>query len=342
MTAISIIVPTNRIGGLDILFSSLALQSFRDFELILVDNLFEFRHDIVAEKSKEFNIKTRHIEPIDATISDTNLISSGQYQRSLNSGIVHASGRYVMILCDYTWLSPNCLDYHMDFHSLNGSNVYMGEINYVILPKLHGLLPLKYGWYSIGYDPARPSEEAYKPWLDDSIRLQLLKDWREAYETDLQKGILDQFMWSVFETSLTPDFNFGELVSYGRGKAHVSKGFVPHSYCNLKNDSFDIDDIIELNGFNETMDSCHVYQDSEFAVRLEKLGRRFFMSHTCLVHMFDPHGIAIIRNMEKPESHNLLTYNNMITSNKIRVNDWDLKSLRDNVLAKLDNGKVPI
>jgi glycosyltransferase involved in cell wall biosynthesis len=52
---ISIIMPTMRIGGLGVVFDSLEKQEFRDFELVIADNIYEYRKDIVKEKAKQYS-----------------------------------------------------------------------------------------------------------------------------------------------------------------------------------------------------------------------------------------------------------------------------------------------
>ena len=69
MPKISVIVPTNRIGGLDILFESLKRQSFQDFELILADAIYQYRKNIVAETVRQYGFPVKHIEPSENTIA---------------------------------------------------------------------------------------------------------------------------------------------------------------------------------------------------------------------------------------------------------------------------------
>jgi hypothetical protein len=59
MPDISIVMPTNRVGGLDLLFKSLENQTFKNFELVLVDSLYKHRKDLVSEKAKQYSFKVR-------------------------------------------------------------------------------------------------------------------------------------------------------------------------------------------------------------------------------------------------------------------------------------------
>lgn len=53
---ISVCVPSNRVGGLDVLLSGLATQTLprSEFELILVDNLHARRKEIVRQYAGTF------------------------------------------------------------------------------------------------------------------------------------------------------------------------------------------------------------------------------------------------------------------------------------------------
>ena len=53
MPYLSIVVPTMRVGGLNILFDALAAQRFTDFELVLVDGLRGKRAARVAEEARD-------------------------------------------------------------------------------------------------------------------------------------------------------------------------------------------------------------------------------------------------------------------------------------------------
>ena len=127
---ISVIVPTTRIGGLDVLFSGLENLIFKDFELILVDNLYDYRKDIVIEKMKQYSFKIKHIPPLNSTFTATN------YCRDMNTGIINSDGNIVLCICDYAWLHPSCLQIHHDFHKNETNNsALICSYNLCKLPK---------------------------------------------------------------------------------------------------------------------------------------------------------------------------------------------------------------
>jgi hypothetical protein len=324
MPEVSVIVPTNRVGGLDLLLSGLAGQTFKDFELVLVDNLLPNRGSVVAEMAARHGVAVKHLAPLGGSVSQ------GQYQRSLNTGLVRADGRITVILCDYTWLRQDCLAEHVAFQDRHPGESCIGTVKYTRLPVLASDFPRKYGWYVIGYDPENQDPEKYKPWLNDTVRLALLETWCRDYESDLAAGVLDKFLWSTFSDPVTPGAGVELLDVYHHEKADMPEGLLPHVYCNLKNNSFLTEQLLSINGFDEDMDGCHVHQDSEMAGRLQaRLGTAFRLVHRNVAHFFDPHGIAIIRKMVRDESANLEVYNKAFRSGFSNlVNSWSLLEKR--------------
>lgn len=118
MVRVSIILPTFRMGGLDLTKHSLLAQSFKDFELILVDELYSQRKDEVSEYFKGINLK--HIPPFRIN----NYFSSAT---SRNTGISCAEGELIIFTNDYTWFSPDSIERHWDaYNKLEGKYAVTG------------------------------------------------------------------------------------------------------------------------------------------------------------------------------------------------------------------------
>src|ERR1700685_2675940 len=137
MTTISIIVPTNRIGGLDVLFDGLAHQSFKDFELILIDNILQYRADLLIEQEKKLPFKFKYSKAY-GNIQ----FPYANYTGSINTGIHLAESKYILILADYMFLSEFELENRVKMHE--DLNDYKAVIhgNYIThkMPKLHAHL----------------------------------------------------------------------------------------------------------------------------------------------------------------------------------------------------------
>lgn len=283
---ISIIIPSNRIGGLDILAASLRAQSSQDFELILVDELRSHRRHTVPQLGKggSWHVGTGQIE------------RWGTYMASLNRGLELSRGDVLLFISDYTFLHPNCIAEHAAFHSTHAkTDVALGSIDYTALPKLHPDFPLEYGWAKIGHDPANYSDETYAPWLDFKRRHELYEEFRTAYERDLDNGRLAPFMTSVFAEPFTSVDGLKVWQTNDRGP--------PSQFMNLKNDSVRRE-LLDGFRFDERADGTHGHQDSITHRQLAKRGAAFHPIGARVSNL-DPHPVAIIRRAGLNDETNL-------------------------------------
>jgi hypothetical protein len=283
---ISIILVTNRVGGLDVLFSSLRAQSNQDFELVLVDELRPYRRHATEQVGKG----TWHITP--GTTQRW-----GQYMRALNRGLDYSRGDVLLFISDYTALHPDTLATHAKFHETHGPrDVALGAIEYCALPALHPDFPKLYGWSKIGHDPANYSDETYAPWLDFKRRHELYEEFREAYERDLDSGKLDPFMFSTFAEPFVSAEGLKVWQTNDRGP--------PSQFMNLKNDSCRRELLTGFR-FDERADGTHGHQDSITHRQLAKLGAQFHQMPGAPVKNLDPHSVAIIRRKGLNDEANL-------------------------------------
>lgn len=287
---LTVIVVSNRVGGLDALIAGLDAQTFRDFELIFVDELWRER-----ELPENLSFPARHRAPG----SD---LRWGNYMRSLNTGRIFANGERCVFWSDYTCPHPETLATHARFHETNPDDVMLGGIQYLELPKLHPQFPLRYGWLEMGYDMANPTPETYAPWLDDSKRHALYEKWRRAYERDLDNGTLDPFMWSTFAEPIREHEDIDGLRVIGHDRRDSSP------FLNLKNDSIPKRLLDRICGFDERADGCHGHQDSITARQLARVGAKFVSVPENPIDLIDAHGVAIIRRMERHDASNIIIY----------------------------------
>lgn len=288
MTRLSVIVPTNRVGGMDALLYGLRNQTYDNFELIFVDELFREREHIPA---CGFPVKHAPLSVFSERW--------GNYMQALNTGLQWSSGKRLVFWSDYTCPHPETLATHARFHETNPDDVMLGGIEYTALPKLHPDFPLRYGWLAMGYDMSNPTPEAYAPWLDDKRRHELYEEWRVAYERDLADGTLDPFMWSTFERPIRSFADTDGLRILGHDKRDTSP------FLNLKNDSIPRSLLEKIGGFDERADGCHGHQDSITARQLAKVGAKFVSVAENPVRLLDAHPICILRRMSRPDTSNL-------------------------------------
>lgn len=102
---ISVVFLTYRPGGYDLLVDGLKNQTHQNYELICVDEVVE-RQDEVIRYITEHGVHISHVVPSKAKCFPElphNLINA------YNTGVLLSKGDIVIILNDYAWLQPNCL-----------------------------------------------------------------------------------------------------------------------------------------------------------------------------------------------------------------------------------------
>src|SRR3990167_8621719 len=100
---VSIITVTNRWGGIDIAWSSLKKQTFKDFEWILLDKHYHARSKEVAEFVNDDRLKHYPIHPPKGPeIWDLN--------RAYNQAVRLSTGDLIISFQDYIWLEKEQVD----------------------------------------------------------------------------------------------------------------------------------------------------------------------------------------------------------------------------------------
>ncbi len=286
---LSVIVVTNRPGGLDALHAGLNVQTYTDFELILVDEIYMHR---VLEVTRRIHYVKRH-RPVQ---SDERW---GNYMRALNTGVACSKGDRLVFWSDYTCAHPGTLAWHAKFHQEHPEDVMLGGIEYCETPPLAVSFPNRYGWNTIGHDVANHKDETYAPWLDHKRRHELYEEWRTAYEVDLDSSRLEPFMWSTFASPVQRFSDVEGLRVFNHDRRDTSP------YLNLKNDSIPRSLLEKIGGFDERADGSHGHQDSITAKRLASVGAVLKSVPESPVRLLDAHGIAIIRRSGLNDEDNL-------------------------------------
>ena len=306
MTYISVIIPTTRIGGLDVLFAGLQQQTFKDFELVLVDSLYNRRKDIVSEQAVKYSFPVKHV------LQRQNTASS--YCAAMNTGVINASGQIIFCICDYAWLYPDCLQIHANFHQSNKSYGLICSYNVCKLPKLHKNFYRSYGGH-IPYD----TEHNRKRFIAQE------RENHDSYIEDINSGKLDSLMWSIFDDPFSSNATRSlELIAT---KDPYPEGNVGVDCCYLKNESYELDNVLDINGFNEVLDGSHGWQDWEFAERFIANGSKLYYKPHMTATVVDPRSVLFGRLRERDVFSNEAIWKSAKGSNK-PVNNWSLKEAR--------------
>lgn len=258
---LSVVCPSVRVGGLDLLCQSLALQSCQDFELVLVDGIFEYRRPHVAERLAAQPFPVQHLN------NSGNGIPLSDYSSSINNAIVAARGDIILMLPDYSWLPPDCIETHSRYH-----DAHQGEKKILCSGYSYTRMPLRNPAF-LGYHPNihDPAVAFHKGSMDARYEAAVTAE-AERYEADLKAGKLDEVMWSLFAKPPTPESIAALDVTYSHKLFGVEFSW---RFCSLKNESFPIEAWLDANGLDEDLDGSHLYQDFEFATRLDRLGWEF-------------------------------------------------------------------
>lgn len=282
---ISVIVPTNRPGGLDVLFDSLAQQTYKDFELIVVDALWGLRVDLVDDEAKPSGVHWTWPALSEKARHGCDLKQA--YCHSVNTGIANASGETIVLLCDYSWLHPDCLATHAAIQAKTPGPVHL-DYNYCALPPLKPGLP--------DYSQSH---------LPDGEREAKLAEDTARYVADLRSGKLNPFMWSIFEEHLTEEAVKALPVTL-KHRPCATRERGDWNWCSFKNESFPTELFLEMNGLDEAYDESHCYQDLEFSYRLRERGIEWINGppETGMVTVVNPRDIINIKQLGKPIAHN--------------------------------------
>jgi len=316
---ISVLVPTNRIGGLDVLFDSLACQTDGNFELVLIDNIWRYRRELVADKCADakYPFRVKHIEPRD------NPFPKVCYCRTMNTGIEHAAGETLLYLCDYCWLGDDVIATHAEIQGRHRGPLLL-DFAYTPLPKLK--------------QEFRPFVHTLNPEADPAAFTEELDRVTAEYVEALESGSLDSLMWSIFEESPTDQKAVWDLgVTHTHYKNAEEGAFTDWNYCCFKNESFPTELMVNMNGHDEDYDTSHGWQDSEFSYRLKHIGlgwwcgTRFQGEIRCL----NPREVLNIK-----QQPNIWQYNKYLCDHYKRADkalpvnpDWSIRERREEKLG---------
>lgn len=293
-----------RVGGIDVISHGLEQQTYKDFELILVDGLWKHRNYVFhtcpqrhfPAESMTGSYRVKHVEPFQ------NPFPINSFCRYSNTGLVHADCDIVVFITDYTWLPRGCLQHHVDYHEAHkdGAHGYMGVHKYLALPEV--VLPRKYG-----------------------------RDEMPLLQADLASGALNPFMHSIFKEpfggieGLGPDLAFPE----GRDPKVDIYGDILGDLFHAKNESVRLEHLLGVNGWDEDLDGSHCYQDWDLADRLtHQYGMRWFCQNFNVAYIVNPRTVFPVGVRTRPTETNKEIWQKKKNAGFPRVNKYDLTLAR--------------
>ena len=315
---ISVIVPTFRPGGFDILLNSLRNQSFQNFELIIIDMIYKYREPIIRDLivGVDWGFDIKYVEPID------NVFPFAAFAHMINTGLVHAKGEIILTAADYLWFPSDCLQKHADFHKTNPNCGYMGPHAYFNTPKLKDIPSWNKPEMQSGDTPTRGQV-------------------KYTYVDDLNSGKYDHVMWSLFEEPITTDPRTKYKISEEYGNIDIKKSFsnnwIESKFFHFKNESYPLEFALNINGCDEDHNGAHTAQDTEFAERLTLVNSmNWYLESDNVVYGF------WVKDSELPRLRRLrpLWCSRLMLELKRNVGFKNDFSARDPYLADLYAGKM--
>ncbi len=270
---------------MDVIFEGLAKSNYKDFEVVIVDNLHRYRDEIVAQNAPKYGVPYQHIPVPDSKFPVVN------FQQCVNAGVRASRGDIVLITCDYARFGPDHLQFHADFHATHPNAGLISCMRIMETPK--NKFPYRYGQESLPYG----EHDARPPWtLADFARV------ADQYVADLEAGKFKEFLWSIGLEE--PWIQRGPV----EDKAGHPPGPCPPGYAHIKADSFPKANLLAIGGFDERFDGTHCYQDSEVAKRLARAGLQWHIQKTHYVELPDVHPLFTIRKMLRDPDTNRILY----------------------------------
>ena len=264
MPFISVIVPTYRAGGIDVILDALAAQTFTDFELVLVDMLKRHRAKEVAREAHDRFLRVVHVEPKPSPFP------VASYCACANAGLAAASGEVALFMTDYSRPPADMLAAHAAFHRADKT---AGRAGF--------MMPHRYTALE----------------LDPRFNLRYASSDLERYERDLERGYLDPWMVSIGQPSERADAGHevdggGRATADADPKLRMAAGPIDSVFFHAKCESVRLERCLEVNGFDEDLDGGHGYQDSDFAARLtQNAGVRWTLDPSLVCEIANPRGV---------------------------------------------------
>lgn len=250
---VSVMVSTFRPGGLDITLAGMRDQTYRDFELVIVDRRYELRHDHVMDLAWEYGIgeSVIHVPEHRRNGKWTTICSAW------NTAIAVARGEYCIFLQDFAYCPPGWIEGHLSAHDQPG-RIAICPYVYTSMPALG---PLKKPFEFASTDA---SDECTEP--DAVIRGEVF---------DEMFIFADGPFTAAFVLGLEINSRHGEDV---RTAMRPQPTAVEDSWVHLKNESLLREHLLAINGLDERLERGKGPADTDVGIRLRAIGLQLWWS----------------------------------------------------------------
>lgn len=248
--AVSVLTTAFRPGGLDFTLAGMRDQTFRDFELIVVDRRYEKRQERVYELYKgygEGGFPCIYVPEHRRNGKWTTFCSAW------NTAIALARGEHVIFLQDWCYAPPGWIEAHLATHA--------GRDNRFTL--------CSYGYYN---SPALKTKQPFD-FSGQSARSIRCTDWDAVLAGDVLDEI-EVFEKGLFDPAWVPDFTH----QYNEVRPGLfASGIAPNdTWVHIKNESMKRDFLWRIGGLDERLERGKGPMDIDVGLRVVNAGGELY------------------------------------------------------------------
>lgn len=274
MVKVSVCLGSSRPGGVDVSLRGLADQTYEDFEVVFVDSRYHERHKQVLDFVRKVGLKQPfyHVP---------NHRYNGLWSTpcaGFNTGFMLAEGEIVIMLLDYAYAPGDWIQWHMMFHEQK--RLVIGPYTYLKMPEFVSKngSPMKF----VAGEP-------------ENTVANILKAKENYDEISIFK--------SPFQRSWISSLALYDSARMDQDpKLNKPTGPIGYEYMHTKNESFPLQDVLDINGVDETFDMGGGLGDTEFSYRLFKAGCVPWLVHEANVYCLYAKEILPNTNYAFPKS----------------------------------------
>lgn len=257
---VSVLVMLSRPGGVDVTMKAMADQSFKDFELVLVDNRYERRRDQIAAEAARFGIRTIHAP--EHRRNGKWIVACAAF----NTAIALARGKYVIMLHDFTYAPRGWIESHLVHLEGHFKRMTVGHHANVDLPDVvmptednlatdrgvlapdatfdnfgpaHEISFFKRGYFDASWLPMPIGEKQWQPVFPELYRRGVKPG--PGWVTLCNDGFHREFLWEIGGVDERYDFGRGPFDIDISARLHHAGGdvvYVPEPFVSLLNPRF--------------------------------------------------------------------------------------------------------
>lgn len=266
MPEVSVLISTFRPGGIDVSLAGMRDQTFRDFEVVLVDRRYELRHGRVRALAREYGIDLVHV-PEHRRNDKWMSLAAGW-----NTAMAVARGEYIIFLQDYCYAPPGWIEAHLEGHRAHPGAYIVAPYRYLASPPLALLQEFDFtGQRDRGSRCTEPDQVLQGGVVDELY----------AYGEPFEPSCLE-----LLEITPYPDQDT---------RVAITGQEVHFTWVHLKNESLRRQKALDVNGLDERLDRGKGPIDIDWGMRLHLSGASLVWRAEAMSWCLDPR--SYIRTM---------------------------------------------